>query len=577
MLSFLRNSLVLVLALSAASFAIDRNAFTFTTYDLEIRVAPDEQEMAGRGKITLRNDSDKPQAEVALQISSSLEWRMIEMNGKPLEYLSEPQTTDIDHTGKVTEAIVTLPSPVGPKASVTLDVGYSGAMPADATRLTRMQVPSDNASATDWDRVSTAFTGVRGIGHVAWYPISVEPANLGYNTLFSTISQWQAREAAATMKTKLCWVTDEDRSYTVVANGDFEGMSGDPNAGEGNRAGCSIYSFSNLQRTVPTFSMAPFGMLTRPSISLYFLTGHDSQAADYALAAEKVQPLVESWFGKTKEKVQVVELPEGDDEPFDSGAMLFTPLNTHDTKQVEDAMAHQLTHAAFHSPRPWISEGLASFASILVREQTDGRKVGLAYLNANLPVLIAAEKQNVDAAKPSGNAAQSLVATNDEIYYRVKAAFVWEMLRAMVGDNALQAALKNYRADEDKDPTYVQRLIAAQSKRDLEWFFDDWVYRDRGLPELKIESAVPRQTLNNSYVVAVTVENSGGAGAEIPVTVRSASGEWTEQLLVHAHQKETTRIVIAGDATSVEINQGTVPEGDASDDRVELKAASPSP
>jgi hypothetical protein len=576
MLSFFRNIIVLILALSVAGFSLDRNAFTFINYDLEIRVAPDEQQIAGRGKITLRNDSDKPQSNLALQISSSLDWRMIELNGDALEYVSELQTTEIDHTGKVTEAIVTLPSPIAPKATVTLDVGYNGTMPADATRLTRMQLPFDNASATDWDRISAAFTGVRGIGHVAWFPISIDPANLGDNTLFSTISQWQAREAQTTMKSRFCWITDEDHSYSVVANGEFDGMGDDPGAGEGNRAGCSTYTFTHLQRTVPTFSMAPFSMLTRSSISLYFLTGHDSQASDYALAAEKVQPLVESWFGKTQEKVQVVELPEADDQPFDSGAMLFTPLNTRDKKQVENAMAHQLTHAAFHSPRPWISEGLASFASLLVREQNDGRQAALAYLNSNLPVLVAAEKQNADAAKPSGNAAQSLVATDDEIYYRVKAAYVWSMLRDMIGDNALQAALKNYRATDDKDPAYVQRLIAAQSKRDLEWFFDDWVYRDRGLPELKIDAAAPRQTLNNSYVVAVTVENSGNAGAEIPVTVRSANGEWTERLVVHAHQKETTRIVVAGNPTSVEINSGTVPEGDASDDKLELKPPTPS-
>ena len=33
----------------------------------------------------------------------------------------------------------------------------------------------------------------------------------------------------------------------------------------------------------------------------------------------------------------------------------------------------------------------------------------------------------------------------------------------------------------------MQRLIEAElpEKRDLETFFDDWVYRDRGLPQLK--------------------------------------------------------------------------------------------
>lgn len=570
MFSLFYKVLLSLLVISATAFAVDRNAFTFTNYDLEIRVAPDEQQLAARGKITLRNDSGKPQTELALQVSSSFDWRMIQMDGKDLEYVDESQTTDIDHTGKVTEAIVTLPTAVGPQRSVTLDVGYSGVMPVDATRLTRRDVPIDNAQATDWDRVSSAFTGVRGIGHVTWYPISIEPANLGDNTLFSIISQWQVRETQTAMKARLCWITDEDHSYTVVSNGTFESVGGDPGAGEGNRAACSTYSFSNLQSTIPTFSMAPFGMLTRPSVLFYYLNGHDSQAADYALVTEKVQPIVETWFGTLQGKIQVIELPEADDEPFDSGATLFAPLNTRDKKHMEVVMAHQLTHAAFRSPRPWISEGLATFASFLVREQNDGRKAALGYLNSDLPVLVAAEKQDTGSSKPSGNAAESLVATDDEIYYRAKAAWVWSMLRDMVGDNALQVALKNYRALDDKDPAYVQRLIAAQSKRDLEWFFDDWVYRDRGLPEFKIDAVVPRETLGNSYVTAVTVENTGGAGAEIPVTVRSSGGEQSQRLLVPAHQKATIRVSQAGKPTGVVINGGTVPEGDASDNTFEV-------
>jgi aminopeptidase N len=232
-------------------------------------------------------------------------------------------------------------------------------------------------------------------------------------------------------------------------------------------------------------------------------------------------------------------------------------------------MAHQLTHAAFYSPRRWINEGLAHFAQFLIRERQEGRQQALNYLSTELPELVAAEKENA-AEKVSGSA-DSLVATNDEIYYRVKAAYVFSMLRDLVGDTPLQNALKNYRPEDDKEPSYLQRLIAAQSKRDLEWFFDDWVYRDRGLPALKIESAVPRQTLNNSYVVAVTVENSGGAGAEIPVSVRGGSGQQTERLLVPAHQKATTRLSVPGKPTEVLINDGSVPESDNAGDRMELK------
>ncbi len=36
--------------------ALDREAFTFTNYDLDVRVEPEQQRLAVRGKLTLRND-----------------------------------------------------------------------------------------------------------------------------------------------------------------------------------------------------------------------------------------------------------------------------------------------------------------------------------------------------------------------------------------------------------------------------------------------------------------------------------------------------------------------------------------
>ena len=42
------------------ALAMDREAFTFTNYNLDVRIEPDQQRLAARGKITLRNDSASP-------------------------------------------------------------------------------------------------------------------------------------------------------------------------------------------------------------------------------------------------------------------------------------------------------------------------------------------------------------------------------------------------------------------------------------------------------------------------------------------------------------------------------------
>jgi aminopeptidase N len=83
------------------------------------------------------------------------------------------------------------------------------------------------------------------------------------------------------------------------------------------------------------------------------------------------------------------------------------------------------------------------------------------------------------------------------------------MLRDMVGDQALKKALASYHPEQDNDPSDMQKLIQAQTQRDLEWFFDDWVYRDRGLPDFKVESAFLRKTMPDVYMLTVTVDNLG--------------------------------------------------------------------
>ena len=136
------------------------------------------------------------------------------------------------------------------------------------------------------------------------------------------------------------------------------------------------------------------------------------------------------------------------------------------------------------------------------------------------------------------------------------------MLKDIVGDTNLSAVLRNYKASDDTSAYYLEKLIEAQAHRDLAWFFDDWVYRDRGLPNLRIVSVYPREILNGGYLVTVTVENQGAAGAEVPVTVRMASGESTERLIVPGKSKASVRVLAAAVPQEVTVNDGSVPESE---------------
>ncbi len=556
--------LTLVVVLSAAcagATALDRSAFTFTRYDLQVRVVPAEQAFAVQGRVTLRNDSPVAQSAVSLQISSTLAWQSIRLGGKPLLYVSQPYTTDIDHTGAVTEAIVTLPTPVQPKASMELEIAYSGTIPADAGRLTRIGTPADVAAHSDWDQISAGFSVVRGAGYVCWYPVSIEAASLSDGAaLFQALGEWRERHADSVLHVQLSVLTDQ----LVVSNGRLLGQKAQAEA-EGTLHQRE-YEWAPLGLAPPTFAIGDYTLLSRPSINVFYLAGHQAAAQEYALAEEKAAPMLEDWFGPQRQKVVVIELPAGD-VPFDSGALLFSPLAAPDRNRVEVAIAHQVAHASLQSPRLWIAEGLAQFAQALVRERQEGRKAALAYMQNFRPALAQVEQQNTSTAKdasPPPAAENSLIRSGDEIYYRVKAMFVWWMLRDMVGDAALEPALHAYKAADDKQPAYVQQLVETQSKRQLEWFFDDWVYRDRGLPDFRITAAYPRRMLPENVSVTITVENTGAVRAEVPVIVPVPPGEAVQRVLAPAHGKVVARIQAPSAPAQVVVNDGSVPESDMS-------------
>ena len=216
--------------LCGASFfaaALDREAFTIAKYDLEIRLEPEQQRLGARGKITLRNDSAHPQKIVALQLSSSLNWRSIRVDGKTVQYVSQPFVSDIDHTGELSEAVVTLPAEVKPKDSVELEIGYEGVIPLDATRLVRVGVPEKMAKHSSWDQIDALFTAVRGAGYVAWYPITTESADFSEgNSLFEVADRWKAREAASEFKLALSMQPgNADGNPTLLCGAQDEGSS----------------------------------------------------------------------------------------------------------------------------------------------------------------------------------------------------------------------------------------------------------------------------------------------------------------------------------------------------------------
>ena len=88
------------------------------------------------------------------------------------------------------------------------------------------------------------------------------------------------------------------------------------------------------------------------------------------------------------------------------------------------------------------------------------------------------------------------------------------MLRSITSDEALKQALQQYRHNRTVDAAAdgFEQVLEQTSHKDLKWLFDDWVYHDRGLPDLSIAYVAPRPAVDKSgkttgWLVAVDVRN----------------------------------------------------------------------
>jgi hypothetical protein len=566
---------------ASTASALEREAFTISKYDLEIRLEPEQQRLGARGKIILRNDSAHPQKITALQISSSLNWRSIRADGKTVQFVSQPYVSDIDHTGALSEAIVTLPVEIKPKDSVELEIGYEGVIPLDTTRLTRVGIPEGIAKHTSWDQISPSFTAVRGAGYVAWYPITTESADFSEgNSLFEVVDRWKAREMRSEFKLALS-LQDAGRGTapTLLCGAEAQGYSAEAGKDRGIRVECG---WSPLGTVTPTFVMAEYVDESKPPLKLFSLAGHEAGAATYSNALDPATKFVSGWFGKPSASIAIADFADPQSAPFESGTLLMASMAAEDSKLAGINLVHELVHSALRSSRPWVYEGLAHFTEAMYRQEQGGRQAALDFLGLHRAAFLDSEKEVSEALqknvaeKAFGNksAGQPLAITFDETYYRSKAAYVWWMLRDMAGEDALKEAIRKYRAedDNDKSPKYVEQLIEAAAKRDLGWFFDDWVYQDRGLPDFHVQSVHPWKTGKGVQFITVTLENLGDAGAEVPFTIFFEGGKITKRIEVRAKATATTRVELPGTASKVVVNDGSVPESDLTNNVFKISA-----
>jgi hypothetical protein len=555
----------------------ERHAVTFTAYDLDVHLHPADQHIAVRALVTVRNDGNAPLAHIPLEISSSLNWERIRVDGHDVVFEVATLNSDSDHTGQLHEAAVPLDAPLAPGATLQLDVSYSGAIAPSAQRLLTLGTPDVVALHSDWDVIGVDFTGLRGFGNVVWYPVSSVPVILGDgNRLFDEMGEQKLRNSGARFHLRLTDEFPQGHAPTAaLINGHLTRLA--VTSGSEDVAGVATASLNvdTLGFEAPSLFLAIRKPVEAAGATILTLAADAAAVPDWSAAATAVTPFLQGWLGThPRSQLTILDLPDPEDAPFETGGLLAAPIREAAGSGLDEMMAHGLTHAWLRTeadaPPAWIDEGVANFMGTLWLEKQQGRTRALESLEANRQALALAEPSS-----PGQSLGQPLAQAISPIYYRTKAAYVFWMLRDLAGDAALSAAFRDYDPAQDARPkagpqsgpgapSELEKLIEQHAGRDLGWFFADWVDADKGLPDLAIDSIFPSAARAGSTLVAVNLSNSGYASAEVPITVQTDSTSVTQRVLVPARGKADRRILIQGVPAQVQANDGAVPETQAS-------------
>ncbi|HET7348344.1 MAG TPA: hypothetical protein VFJ10_13505, partial [Acidobacteriaceae bacterium] len=352
----------------------ERQAVAITAWDLDVHLTPRDQSLEAHARVTLHNAGKEPLNLIPLQLSSTLHFETIGVQGRRLPFSTAKLNSDTDHTGQLIEADIQPPAALVPGGTLTLDVDYGGEVELTAQRLLAIGAPEARAQASDWDRISTDFTGMRGFGNVVWYPVASVPAVLGDGArVFHEIGRQKLLDQNATMALR---ITDEflDQPPNVaILNGDYVPLDHPTSMPTASFPGVITASLAarRIGFDVPSLFLARRSETSGHGVRVLATNADAQYAQNCTGAAATIEPLLRRWLGSAPSSpATILELPEADDDPAETGNVLLTPLSGEQSGRLASALAHALAHAAFRSPRAWLNEGVASFLGNLWIDST---------------------------------------------------------------------------------------------------------------------------------------------------------------------------------------------------------------
>lgn len=300
------------------------------------------------------------------------------------------------------------------------------------------------------------------------------------------------------------------------------------------------------------------------------------------------EELAKTAFGNTREMMRIFEELTGIGFPFNKydqtivnhfsfGGMENITATTFSDAQiffsdinksvVEDVVSHELAHSWFGNlvtcrnwSELWLNEGFATFMEAAYREKMYGRDDYLRKIKDDSLEYFAEEVRT----RQKHGLFNQFARPDDDIFDAVayqKGGNVIHMLRETVGDKAFWKAVNIYLnkykfgSVETKD---LEKVFEDVSKKDLKWFFDQWVY-GTGYPNLVVkyryDAATKMLTLNIEQVQDTEDSTIRAFLLPLDVEITTANGIVNEKVTI-SKSEESFSFKIADSPTSLILDKG---------------------
>jgi aminopeptidase N len=132
----------------------------------------------------------------------------------------------------------------------------------------------------------------------------------------------------------------------------------------------------------------------------------------------------------------------------------------------------------------WLSEGFATYFTLLFTEQFEGRDAFVAGLQRSRTTILGLEAKMPDTPVIHRNLSDMRRVLNQFVYQ--KGGWTLHMLRNLIGTEAFWTGIREYYRrymNQNASTDDLRRIMESVSGKDLGWFFTQWLTRS-GVPKL---------------------------------------------------------------------------------------------